>query len=83
MIAINTQEELVDYLIKNPCKTENEICLKLWKYDRKTSYLSNKKYAELIRRALRDGKIARVKAMFKGKDTRKLFYYFVPGHLSK
>jgi hypothetical protein len=77
----NTQQQVIDYLLKNPCKTEKEIQLNVWGYNRQKSGESNKKYADVLRRAYFKGKIDRVRVQFKNKDTRKYWYYFVPfGH---
>ena len=68
----NTQQQLVNWLTSNPCKTELEIVHKCF-----NSSYRDKKHADLIRRALYTGKIDRVKVKFKGVDARKLYRYFV------
>lgn len=74
----NSQQQIVDYLKTVECATESEIQQEVWNYYRNRQYAgSNKKYADILRRALYSGKIDRVKAAFKGKDTRKYWYYFI------
>ena len=73
-IRMVNQPEIIDYLIHNPGKTENEIMFNIYGYDRSTSFDSNKKYADCLRRALYNGKINRVKAVTK---YGKRYIYFV------
>lgn len=68
----NTQQELVNWLATNPCKTEKEICQQLW-----MSKSRDKKHADLLRRAYFSGKIERVRVKMHGIDTRKVYRYFV------
>ena len=68
----NTQQQLVNWLKSNPCKTELEIVQQCFG-DR----TRDKKHADLIRRALYTGKIDRVRVKFHDRDTRKLYRYFV------
>lgn len=68
----NTQQQLVNYLTNNPCKTELEIVNHC--FGDKTR---DKKHADLIRRAMSSGKITRVRVKFHNIDKRKLFRYFV------
>ena len=70
---IVNQEEIVDFLKSYPGQTENYIMQYLYDFDRSDSLESNKKYAECLRRALRSGKISRVKAKF---QDRYRFIYF-------
>ena len=74
----NSQQQIVDFLINHPCKTESEIQEWIWGYYRSESNESNKKYADILRRALYSGKIkrARLKYKFKG-ETRYYWRYFV------
>ena len=69
----NTQQQLINWLTSNPCKTELEIVHECF-----NDKYRDKKHADLIRRALHTGKIDRVRVKFKDTDTRKLFRYFVP-----
>ena len=68
----NTQQELVNWLATNPCKTEKEIVNQLW-----MSKVRDKKHADLLRRAYFSGKIERVRVKMHGIDTRKVYRYFV------
>jgi len=68
MIKINSQQELVEFLITNPFKTEKQICNELWDSERL------KKHADMIRRALFSGKISRVRVKI-GSGNR--IHYFV------
>ena len=71
---IVNQEEITEFVSKNPGKTENEIMNSLYGYDRNTSWRSNKKYADCLRRTLRSGKIFRKEVK---KRNKKTFVYFV------
>jgi len=73
----NTQTELVNYLTNNPCKTELELTNGLWN-DR----FRDKKYADLLRRALYSGKIERVRVKLKNIDKRMVYRYYVPGTIN-
>lgn len=53
------QKDLVEYIAKNPNQTESQIQLGLWNYDRTTSKGSNKKYADILRRAMKARKVTR------------------------
>lgn len=66
----NTQKELVEFLKKNPMKTEKEICKELWQSGR------GKKHADLIRRALHGDKIESVKFKIPGQKGRALIHYY-------
>lgn len=70
MAKRNTQKELVEFLKKNPMKTEKEICKELWQSSR------DKKHADLIRRALYSGKIESVKFKIPGQKGRALIHYY-------
>lgn len=74
----NSINEVVNYLKTRPFKSENEICINLWDYDRNDSIGSNKKYAELIRRGLKSGKICRVKKVKKYGYGNVKYFYYVP-----
>ena len=69
----NTQTQLIEHLTLFPCQTEKELVRGLW-----GSRERDKKHADLLRRALHKGKINRVRVKFENKDTRKVYYYFVP-----
>lgn len=63
------QPEIVNYIKKNPGKTENQIMYSIYGYDRNNTHESNKKYAECLRRALRKGSINRQEVEIDGKKT--------------
>ena len=73
----NSQFEVVDYLETYPCKTETEIQEEVWDYYRGQSSEANKKYADLLRRALHSGKIKRIRCKIHGVDNRKVYRYYV------
>lgn len=72
----NTQAEIVETLTEYPFITENQIMREAFGYSRKHSYASNKKYADLLRRTLKTGKIDRIEKRVAGRKER--FFYFVP-----
>ena len=78
----NSQQEILDFLKTVQCATEREIQEEVWGYYRnqskRRSSESNKKYADILRRALYSGKIDRMRIQFHKKDTRKYWYYFIP-----
>jgi len=74
----NNQQEIIDYLTNNNCKTEAEIQINIWGYYRGLSNEPNKKYADILRRALHSGKIKRVRIQIKSNgETRKYFRYYI------
>jgi hypothetical protein len=66
-IKINSQQELVEFLINNPFKTEKQICTELWNSERE------KKHADLIRRALSKGRIGKIRV--KTGTVNRIHYY--------
>jgi hypothetical protein len=70
----NTYKALIKTLNENPFLSENELMIEAFGYDRNTSSYSNKKYADMLRRAMRRGEIRRVKAKVEGCKA-KYFYY--------
>ena len=68
----NTVSDIVSYLKKSNFKSESEIQLGCWGYDRSSSRESNKKYAELLRRAWRKGLIDRTEV--EGKKHKFVYY---------
>ena len=72
----NSQQEIVDYLKISPCKTETEIQEEVWNYYR-GGRESNKKYADILRRALYSGKIKRIRCKIHGVDKRKVYRYYI------
>lgn len=78
----NSINQIIEVLKHEPGLTENEIMWKTFNYKRRTSKNSynytesNKKYAEMLRRGLRNGKVERVKAVT-SRGVR--FVYYIPG----
>jgi hypothetical protein len=70
---IVNQDEIIDFLKRNPGCSENEIMENVYNFHRKTSKEPNKKYADCLRRTLDSGKIRREEV--KGKSYR--FIYFI------
>ena len=71
----NSVYEMVDVLKKYGPMTENEIHMAAFGYDRNNSFGSNKKYADMLRRGLSKGIIARMDA---GTNSRSKFLYYIP-----
>jgi hypothetical protein len=73
----NSQQQIIDYLKTTPYATERDIQEVVWDYYRYTYNKgeANKKYADILRRALYSGKLERVRMQVKGVDTRKYWYY--------
>jgi hypothetical protein len=69
----NSVNQIVDYLKANPFQTESEIQQNVWGYFRNETWESNKKYADLLRRAVTKGLVNRVKH----KKGRSQYVYFV------
>ena len=73
----NSQEEIVDYLKITRFRSEGEIQEDVWGYKRGESSEANKKYAEILRRALHSGKIKRVRMKIHSIDKRMVFRYYI------
>jgi hypothetical protein len=58
-VRMVNQPEIVDYIKNNPGQSENEIMERVYGYYRNSTWESNKKYADCLRRALHSGKIRR------------------------
>jgi len=69
----NSVKTMVQVLKAVGPMTENEITKTAFGYDRNTSFGSNKKYADMLRRGLAKGIIGRVEADIPG---RAQFYYY-------
>ena len=70
-------KEIVKFLIKNPFQTESEIQERVFDYYRNETWVSNKKYADMLRRGLAKGYYKRI--LWKTKsDSRNLYRYYVP-----
>jgi hypothetical protein len=72
-IRMVNQPEIVEHLKKNPGLTEDEIFSQVYSYSRCSSPVSNKKYAECLRRALHKGTVSRVKGI---KYNKTYYLYF-------
>jgi len=77
----NSVHEMVDVLKRIGPMTENEINKAAFGYDRNTSFGSNKKYADMLRRGMRKGFISRQEvgpnfAKSLGYDGRSKFIYY-------
>ena len=73
----NSQQDIVDYLKTTRFMTESEIQEDVWGYKRGESSEANKKYADILRRALYSGKIKRVRMKIHGIDKRMVFRYYI------
>jgi SOS response regulatory protein OraA/RecX len=69
----NSVNQIVNYLKQNNFQTESEIQENVFNYFRNETWLSNKKYADLLRRAVSKGLVYRVKH----KKGRSQFVYFI------
>ena len=72
-MANNSVKTMVQVLQEVGPMTENEITKTAFGYDRNTSFGSNKKYADMLRRGMRKGIIDRIEPAMKG---RAKFMYF-------
>lgn len=72
----NSIKQVITFLQENPFSSETEILKKVWNFDRKKTYYSNKKYADLIRNGVRKGKISRIEKKVVGSSSR--FFYYIP-----
>jgi hypothetical protein len=73
----NSVKQIVDYLKDNPGATEKEIQWDIWGYKRNNMYAEpNKKYAEMLRRALDKGIVARARVKTPGGAPR--YFYYLP-----
>ena len=73
----NSVKSIVDYLNTTVVVSENKIMRDVFGYDRNNSYMSNKKYADMLRRGLDKGLIQRVEMPFKIPNTRAKYFYYV------
>jgi SOS response regulatory protein OraA/RecX len=69
----NSVNQIVNYLKQNNFQTDSEIQENVFNYFRNETWLSNKKYADLLRRAVSKGLVYRVKH----KKGRSQFVYFI------
>jgi len=73
---MNKQQDLVRALYRLPLQTENQLIYNTFGYVRGFHTGSNKKYADLLRRALVSGKIARTELNIQNSQSK--FYYYIP-----
>ena len=73
MTKNNSVKTMVKVLKEIGPMTENDINKAAFGYDRNTSYGSNKKYADMLRRGMRKGIIARIEA---DTNSRCKFLYY-------
>ena len=76
----NSFKTIIYQLHRHPFQSENEIMLHGFGYDRNSSSMSNKKYADMLRRTLHRGDIMRVKANVVGN--KSTFFYYTPNFKS-
>ena len=81
MTKNNSVHQMVEVLKRIGPMTENEIHQSAFGYDRNTSFGSNKKYADMLRRGMRKGLIGRQEigpnfAKSLGYDGRSKFLYY-------
>ena len=84
MTKNNSVKQMVEVLKRIGPMTENEIHQTAFGYDRNNSFGSNKKYADMLRRGMRNGLIRRVEMAHNGvnltrintKPTKARFIYY-------
>ena len=72
----NSVKTIIELLKLDPFLSENEIMDKAFGYNRCVNWESNKKYADMLRRALDKGKVARVEASVAGSKSK--YFYYIP-----
>lgn len=72
----NSVKQIVDYLKNNPFSSESQLQKGAFDYDRSETWESNKKYADMLRRGMAKGIIARTEAKVEGNKSK--WFYFVP-----
>jgi hypothetical protein len=70
----NSVKSIIDYLSLTVFATEGMIQRDVFGYDRNSSSYSNKKYADMLRRALDKGTIKRFKTTYPGIKSRYFYY---------
>lgn len=68
-------KEIVAFLQKNPYSSESEIQEQVFGYYRNSSFFSNKKYADMLRRGLAKGYYTRVAD--KSRKDGSTYRYFI------
>ena len=74
----NSVNQIVEFLKQNPFQTESEIQEKVFDYFRNETWESNKKYADLLRRAVTKRLVHRV-AYKKGNS--RFIYFVIPKNI--
>jgi hypothetical protein len=69
-------KEIANFLKDNPFQTESQIQEKVFGYFRNSSYESNKKYADMLRRGLDKGLYKRI-LLKEERDSRALYKYYI------
>ena len=69
-------KEIANFLKDNPFQTESQIQEKVFGYFRNSSYESNKKYADMLRRGLAKGLYKRI-LLKEERDSRALYKYYI------
>ena len=70
----NSVKQIVDFLNLTVCASENTIMEQVFGYYRNSTWESNKKYADMLRRGLSKGLYRRFESNFPGVRSR-VFYY--------
>ena len=70
----NSINQIIDVLKWKQFLTENEIMFTAFGYDRNYSRVSNKKYADMLRRSMVKGVIGRVEMKRPGSRAKYLYY---------
>lgn len=73
MTKNNSVKQMVQVLKDRGPLTENDVNKAAFAYDRNTSFGSNKKYADMLRRGMQKGIIARIEA---DTNSRAKFLYY-------
>jgi len=73
-------KEIANFLEDNPFQTESQIQQKVFGYFRNSSYESNKKYADMLRRGLAKGLYKRI-LLKEERDSRALYKYYIENKL--
>ena len=77
----NKQADLIEALEWTPLLSETELIGQTWGYWRGVSPGSNKKYADIVRRAVKSGLIARTEIHIKGERNYIWYYQPDPGYI--
>ena len=75
----NSVKSIIDYLSLTVFATEGMIQRNVFGYDRNSTSKSNKKYADMLRRAVKKGTIKRFKTTYPGIRSRYFYYVGTEG----